>query len=113
MATKYSLHDSFYVIFDGPPGPESGRFVDVENARFGRSIKAGEWIDRGADGWALGPFVEERDIALTTAPMLAVIEDMLDRVQNSASIFAIDATRDGWQKRARAAIEQARGEAAS
>lgn len=32
------------VIFDGPPGPVSGRFVEVENEA-GQSISTGEWID--------------------------------------------------------------------
>ena len=37
------------IVFDGPPGPESGRFVEVENAE-GHSIKFGEWVKR-ADGY--------------------------------------------------------------
>ena len=40
------------VVFDGPPGPESGRFVECEDET-GRSINAGEWIDRGNGLWAL------------------------------------------------------------
>lgn len=34
------------IVFDGPPGPESGRFVEVEDAT-GRSIRIGEWIETG------------------------------------------------------------------
>lgn len=41
-----------YVIFDGPPGPEAGRFVEVEDAD-GNSIRAGEWADRGDGYWSL------------------------------------------------------------
>jgi len=37
------------VVFDGPPGPESGRFVEVEDAD-GKSISVGDWVDRG-DGY--------------------------------------------------------------
>jgi len=37
------------IVFDAPPGPESGRFVEVENA-MGESINAGEWIKR-KDGY--------------------------------------------------------------
>jgi len=40
------------VVFDAPPGPESGRFVEVEDPA-GRSIRVGEWIDRGNGLWAL------------------------------------------------------------
>lgn len=32
------------VVFDGPPSHESGRFVEVEHE--GRSINAGEWVER-------------------------------------------------------------------
>jgi lysozyme len=40
------------IVFDGPPGPLSGRFVEVENAR-GQSISLGEWLLRDDDFWAL------------------------------------------------------------
>jgi hypothetical protein len=40
------------IVFDGPPGPNPGRFVEVENES-GESICAGEWIDRGDGMWAL------------------------------------------------------------
>ena len=40
------------IVFDGPPGPESGRFVEVENER-GRSVDVGEWIHRPDGYWAL------------------------------------------------------------
>jgi hypothetical protein len=40
------------VVFDGPPGHEPGRFVEVEDPN-GASIGVGEWIDRGDGYWAL------------------------------------------------------------
>ncbi len=42
----------FDVVFDGPPGPTAGRFVEVENED-GRGFRIGEWIDRGNGLWAL------------------------------------------------------------
>ena len=33
------------IVFDEPPGPKSGRFVEVEDAN-GNSIRFGEWIER-------------------------------------------------------------------
>lgn len=36
---------ALHVVFDGPPGPESGRFVECETPD-GRSINAGEWQQR-------------------------------------------------------------------
>lgn len=32
------------IVFDGPPAPESGRFVEVEDDT-GASIWVGEWIE--------------------------------------------------------------------
>ena len=40
------------IVFDGPPGPESGRFVEVQ-AQDGRSVRAGEWIKRADGYWVL------------------------------------------------------------
>lgn len=42
----------YHVVFDGPPGPEAGRFVEVEDAN-GRSFNAGEWIERPDGYWEL------------------------------------------------------------
>jgi colicin import membrane protein len=40
------------IVFDGPPGHESGRFVEVKNA-VGASISVGEWLQRPDGFWAL------------------------------------------------------------
>lgn len=40
------------VVFDGPPGPSAGRFVEVEDLS-GKSVSIGQWIDRGDGMWAL------------------------------------------------------------
>ena len=40
------------IVFDGPPGPESGRFVEVENSQ-GKSISFGEWKVRADGCWVL------------------------------------------------------------
>ena len=41
------------IIFDGPPGPESGRFIEVETDD-GKSINIGEWSEICRSGiWAL------------------------------------------------------------
>lgn len=40
------------VVFDGGPGPVSGRFVETEDAS-GHGIGIGEWVDRGDGTWAL------------------------------------------------------------
>jgi hypothetical protein len=40
------------IVFDGPPGHDSGRFVEVEDGT-GKSINIGEWIEREDGLWAL------------------------------------------------------------
>lgn len=35
------------IVFDGPPAPQSGRFVECENENRA-SVKAGEWTQEGA-----------------------------------------------------------------
>lgn len=40
------------IVFDGPPGPTAGRFVEVENDR-GQSFSAGEWRERPDGLWEL------------------------------------------------------------
>jgi len=44
--------DALHIIFDGPPGPEAGRFVEVETSD-GRSVNAGEWNHREDGYWEL------------------------------------------------------------
>lgn len=40
------------IVFDGPPGPEAGRFIEVENDK-GESISFGEWVHRADGYWVL------------------------------------------------------------
>ena len=40
------------IVFDGPPAPESGRFIEVED-HTGKSIKFGEWVKRDDGYWVL------------------------------------------------------------
>jgi hypothetical protein len=47
------------IIFDGPPGPEAGRFVEVETDD-GKSIKIGEWEERSDGMWVLRIDVAEQ-----------------------------------------------------
>lgn len=40
------------IIFDGGPGAEPGRFVEVELDN-GQSVNVGQWIERSNGWWAL------------------------------------------------------------
>lgn len=46
MTTRY-----VDLVFDGPPGPESPRFVEAVDAS--GSIELGEWIERPDGKWVL------------------------------------------------------------
>lgn len=48
---------ALYVIFDGPPDHDAGRFVEVETDS-GRSVSVGEWSEYADHPglWRLGPF---------------------------------------------------------
>ncbi|KKL07799.1 hypothetical protein LCGC14_2582410 [marine sediment metagenome] len=45
------MQEPINIIFDGPPGHESGRFVEVETDD-GKSTNVGEWIQKG-EYWVL------------------------------------------------------------
>ncbi len=46
------------IVFDGPPGPTAGRFVEVEDGQ-GKSIKCGTWVQRADGYWVLRIKAEE------------------------------------------------------
>ena len=51
------MDEPFWIIFDGPPSHESGRFVEVENGD-GASVRVGKWGQRADGYWTLGPLFE-------------------------------------------------------
>lgn len=66
----------FDVVFDGPPGHEAGRFVEVENSE-GISIRVGEWLQRPDGYWALRirgyPVADPIGDKLRSLPVVGVI----------------------------------------
>lgn len=52
MARRSVEHRFFDVVFGGPPGHVSGRFIGVEDEH-GAGIRVGEWIERADGYWAL------------------------------------------------------------
>ncbi len=59
------------IVFDGLPGPEGPRFIEVENDQ-GASINAGEWIERDDGFAALRIDREKDDNALLIGPASAI-----------------------------------------
>jgi hypothetical protein len=73
---------ALHVVFDGPPGHESGRFVECETPD-GRSINAGEWHERNDGLWEL-----RIPNALTAAPAGITDEDIRAIRQLEADVQA-------------------------
>jgi hypothetical protein len=40
------------IVFDGPPAPDGGRFIEVETDD-GHSLRIGQWLERSDGYWAL------------------------------------------------------------
>ena len=58
------LPPGLYVIFDGPPSHESGRFVELEDERGnsqGAVPSGATWRRAGKRHWSLGPFARVGD----------------------------------------------------
>ena len=92
------------IVFDGPPGPESGRFVEVEDAG-GKGICFGEWTHRPDGYWAL------RIPAITSnidgiAELLAALELILPMAKGYAAAHPVG-SNDLYIKSAIAAIAKA------
>lgn len=66
---KRTAMAAIQIRFDGPPGPQSGRFIEVETAD-GKSIGLGRWAQEGSD-WLLRFNAELPDVVATARPKTA------------------------------------------
>jgi hypothetical protein len=77
------MADHVDIVFDGPPGPEGNRFIEVEDAS-GRSIAFGEWIERKDGRWVLritaADFQKPRR-TVDTAKVQAALDQVAERVR--------------------------------
>lgn len=73
-------HDYIDVLFTGPPGPEPGQFVEVEDPD-GCSLRRGEWVHREDGYWAL----RLRD---PEAPAVAPFDSRPDTFQHIGEVRA-------------------------
>lgn len=67
---RWPQREEIWIVFDGPPGPVSGRFVEVEIS-CGKSVRAGKWEKRG-DYWYLGPFIDAIQAQEPTIPTTSI-----------------------------------------
>lgn len=84
------------IVFDAPPGPESGRFIEVENPD-GHSINVGEWLEdlngyhrlrvslQSEDNSDVLAFQEKFNIPMAPAPAF---------IDNTANAYRIDFMRE-------------------
>ena len=52
LAQSKEENQALHIVFDGPPGPQAGRFVEVETSD-GHSVSIGSWHERGDGLWDL------------------------------------------------------------
>lgn len=77
------------IVFDGPPGPEAGRFVEVEDA-CGRSFRTGEWVERPDGYWVLR-LSDHRIIDQLQSQIVTLQQELvLVKEQKYAALEAID-----------------------
>ena len=88
------------IVFDGPPGPVSGHFVEVENDT-GESICFGEWIEREDGMWCLRIYGSSYLIA--AAPEMYEALDFVSAHLTNDPLAA--------HERIKATLAKARGEA--
>jgi hypothetical protein len=70
------------IVFDGPPGPTSGRFVEVENSK-GESVDFGTWLTR-EDGRVVLRFERDPSVLGRSLAMRVLQSDLyfqLDEVE--------------------------------
>lgn len=72
------MNEKICIVFDGPPGHEGGRFVEVENEH-GESVRVGRWVERPNGYWAL-----QLD-APTTSDYTAALKSLLHRIVKYAT----------------------------
>lgn len=60
---------AFDIVFDGPPGPDGGRFIECERVSDGTSLSVGEWIERADGTWALRVAGSAEDLATYKAKL--------------------------------------------
>ena len=81
------------VIFDGPPGPEGGRFIEVETDD-GRSICAGMWSERQDGRWSLRidalPTAANPWPPVTLESLAEEVETLKARYRKNINIAAVE-----------------------
>lgn len=97
------MAQKIYVIFDGPPGSESGRFIEVEDelsVSLVSSQNGFEWSEDDREGktyWRLGPFYAEEQDESEIEESLRISGHMLDKTLEGQKAF-MDALKEAEAK---------------
>jgi len=83
------LPEEIHLVFDGPPGPECGRFVEAED-RYGRSINVGDWIQVG-ELWHL--VIKPRWPTIATGKLPLFVEHQIHHPRPHEGDAGADVTR--------------------
>lgn len=96
---------ALHVVFDGPPGPEAGRFVECETPD-GRSINAGEWHQRPDGYWELRvsagitPTPKKNDVERVARALVPILSgSQEDDWGNALPDMQFDDLTPAWQAR--------------
>lgn len=82
------------IRFDGPPGPVSGRFIEVEDEQ-GRGVKVGEWKQDGTDWLLIIPYNQAELLkALDAVRLIAENEPTVDATLVTIQRIARKAIRE-------------------
>lgn len=95
--------NQIYIIFDGPPSHDSGRFVEVEDGEgngLGWRETGAAWSRDGDDLWKLGPFLPS-NASLVEPSILAALEEIQcgEAVTRAKAHDALMATLDELMKK--------------
>ena len=77
------MADHVDIVFDGPPGPEGNRFIEVEDSN-GKSIPFGEWIERKDGRWVLritAADLQKPRRIVDTAKLQAALDRVAERIR--------------------------------
>lgn len=85
------------IVFDGPPAPESGRFLEVELD--GKGVKVGKWLEGAAGIWKL--------ILPEPYAYLAVMKQALDLGIEALEQYGPPRDLDEGEERALSAMQEA------
>jgi hypothetical protein len=85
------------IVFDGPPGPESGRFVEVEDAE-GRSINLGDWEPLAKGLFALR-IDDPRHIEVLERRLEKATDEVQELLRTLSRVAEWDSKAKAWTER--------------